>query len=226
MIFMKKTLLLASVLAAISSLVAGCAPVVVGGAVAATGTAVSTATDRRSTGSVVNDEVLEKRIPWEISQRLGDTPSHITATAYNGKVLLTGEVPTESARAVASEVAKTSLDVGEVINELAVQENVSAMQRLSDSTLATKVRSRLIATKNVYLNQMKVTVDRGIVYLMGLVTPEENKIACETAAKTSGALRVISVCEVMSAELIKQRIKDMEVAPEAVTEGQTAQVVE
>ncbi|MBQ9239839.1 MAG: BON domain-containing protein [Duodenibacillus sp.] len=223
---MKKTLFLASVLAAIGSMVSGCAPIILGGAVAATGTAVSTATDRRSTGSVVNDEVLEKRIPWEISQKLGDTPSHITATAYNGKVLLTGEVPTESARAVASEVAKTSLDVGEVINELAIQENVGAMQRLSDSTLATKVRSRLIATENVYLNQMKVTVDRGIVYLMGLVTPEENKIACETAAKTSGVQRVISVCEVLSAEQIKQRMKELEVEPAAVTEGQTAQVVE
>ncbi len=223
---MKKTLLLVSVMASLSALVTGCAPIILGGAVAATGTAVSTATDRRSTGSVVNDEVLEKRIPWEISQKLGETPSHITATAYNGKVLLTGEVPTESARAIASEVAKTSLDVGEVINELAVQENVGAMQRLSDSTLATKVRSRLIATENVFLNQMKVTVDRGIVYLMGLVTPEENKIACETAAKTSGAVRVISVCEVLTTEQIEQRMKDMEVEPAAVTEGQTVQIVE
>jgi osmotically-inducible protein OsmY len=223
---MRKTLLLTALLAAMGSMVTGCAPLIFGGAVAATGTAVSTATDRRSTGSVVNDEVLEKRIPWEISQKLGETPSHITATSYNGKVLLTGEVPTESARAIASEVAKTSLDVGEVINELAVQENVGAMQRLSDSTLATKVRSRIIATENVYLNQMKVTVDCGIVYLMGLVTPEENKIACETAAKTSGVVRVISVCEVMNAEQIKQRMRDMQVEPSVVTEGQTAQVVE
>ena len=72
---------------------------------------------------------------------------------------------------------------------------------------------------------MKVTVDRGIVYLMGLVTPEENRLACETAAKMQGVQRVISVCEVLSAEQIKQRIRDMEVEPQSVTEGQTEQVV-
>ena len=220
---MKKYFLIVPVITALVMPVTGCAPIILGGAVAATGTAVSTATDRRSTGSILNDEVLEKRIPWEISQRLGETPSHITVTAYNGKVLLTGEVPTESARAIASEVAKTSLDAGTVINELVIQENVGALQRISDLTLATKVRSRLIATENVYLNQMKVTVDHGVVYLMGLVTQEENKVAAETAARTAGVAKVISICDILTPEQIKLRMAEVKTTPDETTDAQIVQ---
>ena len=62
---------------------------------------------------------------------------------------------------------------------------------------------------NVYLSQMKVVVERGIVYIMGIVTPQENTIAMTVAARTSGVVRVISVCDVMSAERIKARLKNI-----------------
>lgn len=209
---MKKLLIIAASFGVVAFFQTGCAPMIVGGAAVATGATVSTMVDRRSAGAVVNDSVLEKRVGWEISQELGkkNIDSHITVTAYNGKVLLTGEIQTAEGKGIASQVAKTSLDVLSVINELAVRENVGMMQRMSDSSLATKVRSRLVMTENVYLGQMKVVVDRGIVYLMGLVTPQENSLALVTAARTKGVARVISVCEIMSAERIQQRLRNLE----------------
>ncbi len=202
------TAVCAAVLIALTS---GCAPLVVGGAAVATGATVSTLTDRRSAGAVVNDEVLEKRINWEISQALGkNIDSHITVTAYNGKVLLTGEVATEQGRQIAVQTAEHSLDVASVINELAVMENAGIGQRLSDSSLATKVRSRLVTTENVYLSQMKVVVERGVVYLMGIVTPQENELALKVASRVSGAAKVISYCDTMSAERIAQRMRDIQ----------------
>lgn len=197
--------------AAVIALTSGCAPLVVGGAAVATGATVSTLTDRRSAGAVVNDEVLEKRINWEISQALGkNIDSHITVTAYNGKVLLTGEVATEQGRQIAVQTAERSLDVASVINELAVMENAGIGQRLSDSSLATKVRSRLVTTENVYLSQMKVVVERGVVYLMGIVTPQENELALKVASRVGGAAKVISYCDIMSAERIAQRMRDIQ----------------
>lgn len=197
--------------AALIALTSGCAPLVVGGAAVATGATVSTLTDRRSAGAVVNDEVLEKRINWEISQTLGkNIDSHITVTAYNGKVLLTGEVATEQGRQIAVQTAERSLDVASVINELAVMENAGIGQRLSDSSLATKVRSRLVTTENVYLSQMKVVVERGVVYLMGIVTPQENELALKVASRVGGAAKVISYCDIMSAERIAQRMRDIQ----------------
>ncbi len=215
-----------SVLAAASILTAsGCAPLIVGGAAVTAGATVSTITDRRSAGAIVNDNVLEKRVSWEISQALGrDIDSHITVTAYNGKILLTGEIATEQGRRIAGKTAERSLDVASVVNELAVMENAGLMQRMGDSSLATKVRSRMVGNENVYLSQMKVVVDRDIVYLMGIVTPEENARALNVAATTSGVARVISVCDIMSAERIAQRMRDIQRENEASqTSGQGAQ---
>ena len=129
----------------------GCAPLIFGGAVVAGGTTVSSATDRRSTGAQVNDGILETRVRGEILRGLGsDAKTHYSVTAYNGSVLLAGEIATAAMKAVAVNTARASLDVKRVLDEVAVMEPVSVGQRMSDSTLATKVRSNIIANQNVH----------------------------------------------------------------------------
>ncbi len=183
----------------------GCAPLIFGGAVVAGGTTVSSATDRRSTGAQVNDGILETRVRGEILRALGsDAKTHYSVTAYNGSVLLAGEIATAAMKAVAVDTARASLDVKRVLDEVAVMEPVSVGQRMSDSTLATKVRSNIIANQNVSINQLKITVERGIVYVMGLLTPEENRMVCEIAAKTSGVVKVVSHAELLNAERIEK----------------------
>ena len=182
------------------------APIVVGGA--AIGTA-SVMTDRRSAGTIVNDQVLESRVVYEINRVLGEKNHHITATSYEGKVLLTGEVKTEEARKTAEQIASRSQDVTAVVNELAVMDPTSLSTRLSDSMLATKVRTALFGTEEVQLNQMKVTVDRGIVYLMGIVTREEARRAANVAAGVSGVQMVVTVFNIESEEYIRERLKNL-----------------
>ena len=190
-------------------ILSGCvaAPLIVGGAAVTTATVV---TDRRSTGTIVSDEVIEKRVSYEIDQALGKSKRHITATSYEGRVLLSGEVATLNDRQVAQQVASVSLDVREVINELAVMDPSSMTTRLSDSMLATKVRSAIIGNSRISLNQMKVTVDRGIVYLMGLVTREEAKLAAQTAAEVSGVQKIVTCFTVESPEEVARRMQNVE----------------
>ena len=190
-------------------ILSGCvaAPLIVGGAAVTTATVV---TDRRSTGTIVSDEVIEKRVSYEIDQALGKSKRHITVTSYEGRVLLSGEVATLNDRQVAQQVASVSLDVREVINELAVMDPSSMTTRLSDSMLVTKVRSAIIGNSRISLNQMKVTVDRGIVYLMGLVTREEAKLAAQTAAEVSGVQKIVTCFTVESPEEVARRMQNVE----------------
>lgn len=190
-------------------ILSGCvaAPLIVGGAAVTTATVV---TDRRSTGTIVSDEVIEKRVSYEIDQALGKSKRHITVTSYEWRVLLSGEVATLNDRQVAQQVASVSLDVREVINELAVMDPSSMTTRLSDSMLATKVRSAIIGNSRISLNQMKVTVDRGIVYLMGLVTREEAKLAAQTAAEVSGVQKIVTCFTVESPEEVARRMQNVE----------------
>lgn len=199
-------------------LLSGCvaAPLIVGGAAVTTATMV---TDRRSTGMIVSDEVIEKRVSYEITQALGKSKHHITVTSYEARVLLTGEVATMNDRRLSQQIAAASLDVREVINELAVMEPSSMSTRLSDSMLATKVRSAIIGNAKTSLNQMKVTVDRGIVYLMGLVTRDEAQLAAQTAAEVSGVQKVVTCFTVESPEEVARRMANVKPADAASEQG-------
>lgn len=206
-----KRLMLVGVIA-VSGLLSGCAPILVGGAAITSATVM---TDRRSTGSIVNDEVLEKRVAYEIQQAIGYERHHISVTSYDGKVLLSGEVASEQEKMVAQRVASQSVDVASVLNELAVMDPSSVPTRISDSMLATKVRSTIIATKQISLNQMKVTVERGIVYLMGIITAVEADTASRTAAEVSGVQQVVACFSVESEEQVRQRLKDLQTSAPA-----------
>lgn len=181
----------------------GCVPVLIGGAV---GTTAFVTTDRRTTGAQMADEVMEKRIHYEISQAIPNN-LHLTVTSYNRRILLTGEVGSESDKLTAQRVAQNSLEVSSVVNELMVGPVSSMIQRMSDSTLAGKVRTQLITTSGVSLNQMKVTVDRGIVYLMGLVTQEEAQKAADIASRVPGTKSVVTAFEVLSTREVQERLK-------------------
>lgn len=186
-------------------LLAGCAPLLVGGAAATTATVV---TDRRSTGAIVNDEVLEKKIYLDVTEAIKATPNHITVTSYDRKVLLTGEVATQETKDKAGQIAAASLDVDGVFNELAVRQPVSATQRLSDSLLATKVRGVIVGTKKISLNQMKVVVDRNIAYLMGILSPTEAAMTKKAVAGVDGVKQVVALFTVESEEMIRLRMNN------------------
>ena len=191
-------------------MLSGCiaAPLIVGGPAATTASVV---TDRRTAGSIVSDEVVEKRVSYEIEQALGKSqPHHVTVTAYDGRVLLSGEINSLGNRKAVEQIATAGPDVRGVVNELAVMEPSSLSTRLSDSLLATRVRTSIVGNSKISLNQMKVVAERGIIYLMGLVTGDEAPIAAQTAAKISGVQKVITCFTIATREEIEQRMKTVE----------------
>lgn len=210
-----------------ASLLSGCAPLLIGGAV---GTTALVTTDRRTTSAQMADEVMETRVSYEITKAI-QNDMHLTVTSYNRRILLTGEVGSQADKLKATRIAQRSLEVARVINELQVMPVTDVPQRLSDSILASKVRAQLIGTNGVSLNQMKVIVERGIVYLMGIVTPTESKTAADIAARVPGVKTVIKVFEEMSEEQIRERMKYLEapqqtVAVEGVSEQKETSTTE
>lgn len=200
-----KVFVLAAAVATVG--LSGCAPILIGGAAVTSATVI---TDRRTTGSIVDDEVLEKRVRYEIGEVIGHEKHHVVVTSYEGKVLLTGEVLTAADRQKAQDTAVKSVGVHFVINELAVMTPATVGAVLSDSMLATKVRSSIIGTKKISLNQMKVDVQRGIVYLMGIVTIDEARTATKVAAGVSGVQQVVTCFTIESEAAIKERLKNLE----------------
>jgi osmotically-inducible protein OsmY len=168
----------------------GCLPLVAGAA----GGTVLVATDRRSTGSVLDDEIIEDKIVVTIHQRFkGDF--HVNVTSYNGIVLLTGEVPAEAAKADIGELARTTPKVRSVQNELVVGAVADMGSRSNDTLITSKVKARFVEANRFQINHVKVVTERGVVYLLGLVRRDEGDAAAEIARTTNGAQRVVKVFE-------------------------------
>ncbi len=168
---------------------------VVGGA-AAVG---SVAHDRRTAGTVVDDEGIELKAfdSFVNSEDTAGEEVHINATSYNYRVLLTGEVPTPEIKTLATSRVADIDKVIKVINELAVAESSSILSRGKDTWITTKVKTSMfgIDIEGFDLTRVKVITERGIVYLMGIVTREEADAVVDTARNIDGVAKVVKVFE-------------------------------
>jgi osmotically-inducible protein OsmY len=176
--------------ALLAASLSGCVAVVAAGA----GGAALVATDRRTTGTQVDDEGIELKIVNQTSTQYGDR-IHLNVTSYNGVVLLTGEVADQGAWASIGNLAKNTEKVRVVHNELVVGPNTDLQARTNDTYITSKVKTRFIEANRFPPNAVKVVTERGVVYLMGIVSKAEGDSAGETAATTAGVLRVVKVFE-------------------------------
>ena len=78
----------------------GCVAAVVGGA----GTAVLVSEDRRTVGTVTEDQGIEIKAASRIGDKFKDP--HINITSYNRMVLLTGEAPDAATKSEIEKIAQ------------------------------------------------------------------------------------------------------------------------
>jgi osmotically-inducible protein OsmY len=172
-----------------------CFPLAVGGAVMGG----MVAADRRTTGTVVEDEGIELRSASRIREALGER-GHVNVTSYNRQVLLTGEVASAQDKQLVEQIVAGVDNVRHIVNELAILGNSTLTQRSSDSVVTGRVKAGLLDASDLSINAFKITTERGTTYVMGRVTPREAKRATEIISATSGVQRVVRVLETISEE--------------------------
>jgi osmotically-inducible protein OsmY len=177
----------------------GCFAVFAGGALATT----FAATDRRTLGAQTEDKSIvvkgESRIPDVVA-----AGSHVNVTAFNRKVLLTGEVVDDASRQAAVRETKAISNVDTVFDELQVGPASSFGSRSSDALITSKVLASLVDDKDLYSSAFKVTTERGIVYMMGRVTQREGQRAAKIASGVSGVQKVVTLFEYITEEQLQE----------------------
>lgn len=190
--FLKLTLFIAAI-PALTQLT-GCA--VAAGAGIASGTVA--ATDRRTTGTFIDDEIIEFKVQQQImGQSEVWEQSHVNITSFNNIVLLTGETPSDAFKTrIAHEAAKVT-KVRNVHNEMAIAAPSSLLARSSDTWLTSKVKTTLLSEMAMDGTRVKVVTEKGVVYLMGLLTSTEADKATELARRVGGVERVVRLFEII-----------------------------
>jgi len=188
---MKSTIRLVAVLVAFVPIVQSCVPLVVGAGV---GTGIMMAEDRRTSGTVLEDQTIEIKAKNRITEKYGEQVN-ISVTSFNRYVLLTGQAPTDEIKQDLPVLVLEVPNVRNVQSEIVVGGISSTTSHASDALLTSQVKGRLTQNKDVSANNVKVVSENGTVFLMGLVTRAEAETASQTAATTSGAQRVVKVFE-------------------------------
>ena len=199
---MKNIKLSLSALALITALplFQGCVPVVIGAGAAA---GVMSAHDRRSTGVQTDDETME----WKAAARIPEqfkASSHLNFTAFNARLLISGETNSAEAKAAIGEAVEKLDNVKQVYNEVAVAPVSPLGNRSNDSYITSKLKARLVDSNQLSANHIKVVTENTVAYLMGIVTEREAKVAVQIARTTDGVRKVVNIMEVVPDAEIKR----------------------
>jgi osmotically-inducible protein OsmY len=188
-----------------------CVPLLLTGA--AGGTALI-ATDRRTSGTQLEDQGIELRAGNEMRAAFGSR-NHINVNSYNRQVLLTGEVSSAADKLAAEQLARGVVNVSSVISELAIMGNSSLTQRSSDALVTGRVKAMLIDARDLQANTISVITERGVTYLMGRVSQREAERATSVVRSVPGVLKVVRIFEVISEQELAREL----VAPPAPGAG-------
>ena len=175
-------------------MLSGCAGLLVGGIVV--GAAV--AHDRRTTGSYVEDQNIELKAYERLAKNklIGKTSS-ISITSYNQIVLITGQIESEKAKAEVEQQIKSVKKIKRVVNELVIGSTATASEITRDSYITAEAKLSLlnIGLPGFDTTMVKFKTERGVVYLMGMVTQQEADAVVRHIRAISGVRKVVKVFE-------------------------------
>jgi len=169
----------------------GCALIVVG---AAGGALV--AHDVRSTQFMLDDSKIEiSATDILYGDKTLFKKIHVNVTSYNHVVLLTGEIISAEVERYVLDIVSNLDNVKRVHNELQISRLTTFSERSGDTWLTTKVKTKMLTTKDFDANRIKVVSENDSVYLMGIVSRQDGQRAADIASQVNGVKRVVTFFE-------------------------------
>lgn len=177
----------------IISLLSGCAAAVIGGVAVGTSFAI----DNRTAGDYVEDQNIKTKFNHLFYQdkELSET-THINVTSYNLRLLLTGEVQSNTQKQALNNIVKQIKNIRHHYNEVIIAPSSSYSSRTNDVYLTGKIKTAIFTNiKNLEGAQVKVVTENASVFLMGLVTQQQGDQITQLVRTTHGVKRVIKLFE-------------------------------
>jgi osmotically-inducible protein OsmY len=172
----------------------GCATAIVGGAAAT----AAVFHDRRTFGVYIEDQAIE----FKAAEQLASDPnikelSNINVTSYNMVVLMTGQAANQQLKTRAESLVTGIERVRRVVNEVEIGSTASLGESTHSAALTAEIKFTLtnIDIPGFDPLRVKVITERGVVYLMGLLTESEGIAVADLVSHISGVRRVVKVFE-------------------------------
>lgn len=156
--------------------------------------ATKVATDPRSTGRQIDDEILEERVAFNLNKDAQlRQEARINVVSYNGKVLLIGQAPDADVIENAKNITAGVEDVSDVYNEIRRGKKIGLSQISVDSWITSTIKSKLLLESKVKSTDVKVITENGEVFLMGKLSQAQANAVANIARNVKGVRKVIKV---------------------------------
>ena len=119
--------------------------------------------------------------------------SHISMMTYNHSILLVGQAPNARIKEEAVNVLSDIPSTHRIYNEITVGKPISVLQQAKDTFITSRVKLRLMANKELSASNIKVITEDGVVYLMGLISPDQADLATDVARSVPKIRRVVKI---------------------------------
>jgi osmotically-inducible protein OsmY len=152
--------------------------------------------DRRTVGEYIDDSAIEVTARnILISTAEIRKATHFKTQSWNGILLITGEIDSETLKPALIEKLSSIQGVRQVVDETSITGKTKLWARTNDALITSRVKTRLLLKTGLSANRVKVVTTRGSVYLMGIVTRAEADRATEYTQTIRGVKRVVKVFE-------------------------------
>lgn len=151
---------------------------------------------QRTLGSKIEDQSIETKAKVNLRKVLKDyNQSHLEVVSFNGIALLLGQVPNIDQKKIAANTIQNVRHVHKVHNKLTIENQTPYHQRIRDSWLTYRIKLRFFFAEGFPSGRVKVVTEKGIVYLLGLVTEKEANRATAISRRVKGVKKVVKVFE-------------------------------
>ncbi|MGD9615836.1 MAG: BON domain-containing protein [Alphaproteobacteria bacterium] len=172
--------------------------VVVGGLAAAAGGGYVAGQERGADG-LASDFAITTDIRQALAKTDPKLDAAVTATVYEGRVLLTGQVPAPEMKLAAVRLARENRYVRAVHDEIEVTGNDTFWDDAKDGWISTQLRSEMVLDPDIRGVNYMIETENGSVYLIGSArTPRELERVTDIARRVRGVKRVVSYVELRS----------------------------
>ena len=155
--------------------------------------------EKRSLGTKLDDNKSAKLIMQNLKAANPEISSmNLAVNVFNGVALLTGQANSESVKKQAGEAAEQIRHIAKVHNEIEVKGPTARLVRSSDALLKTKIKLIMGMNEEVDAGRIKVVVENGVVYLMGLLTRDEASAAVDLTRNVFGVQKIVQAFEFLN----------------------------
>jgi osmotically-inducible protein OsmY len=118
---------------------------------------------------------------------------NISTSVIEGRVHLSGNVPTEEQRRTATQIAWATPNVTEVVNDIEITERTGIVDVARDRWISAKVRARILGDTSIRDVNYTIDTQNRVVFILGIAQDrgELNRVLAH-ARKVEGVDRVVN----------------------------------